>query len=157
MLPGLWPSGGGEEIVGLGHGVDSRSGLVRCSTTYRGSKPSWLGPSAQVSSIETRCVGYSPPTESSPRRPIVTASEYEALLAVSDTIHPLFRLALIIVHETGHRIGAVRLLRWTDIDFEHQVVRWRGENDKIGYEHETWLTPGAVEALQAARRFASRD
>ena len=30
-------------------------------------------------------------------------------------------------------------------------MRWRAENDKIGYEHETWLTP-AVEALQAARR-----
>ena len=64
-------------------------------------------------------VGYTPPAEASPRRPIVTASEYEALLATSDTIHPLFRLALIVVHETGHRIGAVRLLRWSDIDLEH--------------------------------------
>jgi integrase len=35
----------------------------------------------------------------------------------------------------------VRLLRWADIDLEHQLVRWRSENDKIGYEHETWLTP----------------
>ena len=26
------------------------------------------------------------------------------------------------------------------------------ENDKIGYEHETWLTPAAVEALQITRR-----
>jgi integrase len=97
-------------------------------------------------------VGYTPPAETSPRRPIVTASEYEALLAVSNAIHPLFRLALIVVHETGHRIGAVRLLRWADLDLERQLVRWRGENDKIGYEHETWLTPAAVEALQTARR-----
>jgi integrase len=97
-------------------------------------------------------VGYTPPAETSPRRPIVTASEYESLLAASDTIHPLFRLTLIVVHETGHRIGAVRLLRWADIDLERQLVRWRGENDKIGYEHETWLTVAAVEALQNARR-----
>jgi integrase len=97
-------------------------------------------------------VGYTAPAEPSPRRPIVTASEYESLLAVSASIHPLFRLALIVVHETGHRIGAVRLLRWADIDSEDQLVRWRGENDKIGYEHKTWLTAEAVQALQAARR-----
>lgn len=97
-------------------------------------------------------LGYAPPAEASPRRPIVTASEYETLLATSDPIHPLFRLALIVVHETGHRIGAVRLLRWADIDLEHQLVRWRAENDKIGYEHETWLTHTAIEALQTARR-----
>ena len=97
-------------------------------------------------------VGYAPPAEASPRRPDCNASQYEALLAASDAIHPLFGLALIVVHETGHRIGAVRLLRWADIDLERQLVRWRAENDKIGYEHETWLTPAAVEALQTARR-----
>jgi integrase len=102
--------------------------------------------------VRNPLLGYVPPAETSPRRPIVSASEYEELLAASDTIHPLFRLALIVVHETGHRIGAVRLLRWSDLDLEHQLVRWRRENDKIGYEHETWLTPMAVEALRTARR-----
>jgi integrase len=97
-------------------------------------------------------VGYAPPAEASPRRPIVNASQYDALLAASREIHNLFGVALIVIHETGHRIGAVRLLRWTDIDLERQLVRWRGENDKIGFEHETWLTPAAVEALQTARR-----
>jgi integrase len=97
-------------------------------------------------------IGYAPAAEAAPRRPIVNASQYEALLAASQEIHGLFWLALIVVHETGHRIGAVRMLRWADIDLERQFVRWRGENDKIGYEHETWLTPGAVEALQNTRR-----
>jgi len=97
-------------------------------------------------------LGYAPPAEASPRRPIVNASQYEALLVASREIHALFGLALIVVHETGHRIGAVRLPRWADIDLERQLVRWRGENDKIGYEHETWLTPAAVEALQITRR-----
>lgn len=96
--------------------------------------------------------GFASPAEPSPRRPIVTAPQYEALLAAASQIHPLFSLALILAHETGHRIGAVRQLRWADIDFERQLVRWRGENDKIGYEHETWLTPDAVEALRTARR-----
>jgi integrase len=58
----------------------------------------------------------------------------------------------MVVHETEHRIGAVRQLRWADIDFEHQVIRWRPENDKIGYEHETWLTATAIDALHSARR-----
>lgn len=82
----------------------------------------------------------------------MTAAQYESLLAISDAIHPLFALALIVGHETGHRIGAVRLLRWADLDLERQLVRRRGENDKIGYEHETWLTPTAIQALQTARR-----
>ncbi len=73
-------------------------------------------------------------------------------MVASGPIHPLFRLALIVAHETGHRIGAVRLLRWADIDLDRQLVQWRGDNDKIGYEHETWLTPTAGEALQTARR-----
>ncbi|HTK42520.1 MAG TPA: hypothetical protein VL287_13095, partial [Gemmatimonadales bacterium] len=32
---------------------------------------------------------------------------------------------------------------------------WRGEHDKQRYEHETWLTPAAIEALRAARRSQS--
>lgn len=67
-------------------------------------------------------------------------------------MHPLFRLALILANETGHRIGAVRLLRWEDVRLDEQVVRWRAENDKIGYAQETWLTATAVEALRLARR-----
>ena len=97
-------------------------------------------------------IGYTSPAETSPRRPVVTASQYEALLAAGVQIHPLFRLTLILAHETGHRIGAVRQVRWADIDLERQLIRWRGENDKIGYEHETSLTPDAIQALKAARR-----
>jgi hypothetical protein len=53
-------------------------------------------------------VGVKPPAEASPRRPIATASEYEALLAVAPQVDQLFRLALVVVHETGHRGHAVR-------------------------------------------------
>jgi integrase len=32
------------------------------------------------------------------------------------------------------------------------VVHWRAENDKIRYEHDTWLTAEAVTALRESRR-----
>jgi len=96
--------------------------------------------------------GFTVAVEAAPRRPVLTAPQYEALLGISEQVQQLFRTALILTHETGHRIGAVRHLRWEDLDLEHQLVRWRGEHDKQGYEHETWLTSAAIEALRAARR-----
>jgi integrase len=96
--------------------------------------------------------GFRVEREEGPRRPVLTASQYECLLAASGSISLLFRLALTVAHETGHRIGAVRLLRWSDIDLQQGIVRWRAEHDKIGYEHTTPLTKVAVEALQEAQR-----
>lgn len=57
-----------------------------------------------------------------------------------------------MAHETGHCIGAVRLLRWSDIDLERSPVRWRAENDKTGFEPVTPLADAAVAALKASRR-----
>ena len=51
-----------------------------------------------------------------------------------------------------HRIGAIRKLRWSDIDRERGVIRWRAENEKSGYEHTTPVTPEAVAVLEVARR-----
>ena len=96
--------------------------------------------------------GFRVRVETSPRRPIVTAAQYEALLAVADRVGPTFRLALILAHDTGHRIGAVAQLRWSDLDWEAGTIRWRGETDKIRYEHVTPMTPAVGEALQAARK-----
>lgn len=96
--------------------------------------------------------GYRHQMEGSARRPIVTASQYEALLAVAGQIGETFKLVLVLVHETGHRIGAVLQLRWSDIDLKAGSVKWRGEADKIGYEHVTPLTPAVLEALHTARK-----
>ncbi len=87
------------------------------------------------------------PREPAPRRPVVRHDEYEALRAVAHTVHPLFDLALVLAHETGHRIGAIRVLRWSDLDLRRGVVRWRAATDKMGVEHETLLTPEALAAL----------
>ena len=59
-------------------------------------------------------------------RVVLTENEYVALLAVADEVDWRFRVALILAHETGHRIGAVRQLRWSVIDLEKRQIRWRG-------------------------------
>ena len=63
-----------------------------------------------------------------------------------------FRVALVIAHETGHRIGAIRQLRWSDIDMERRTIRWRAEHEKTGHEHRTPVTAEALAALEEARR-----
>ena len=63
-----------------------------------------------------------------------------------------FRVALVLAHETGHRIGAIRQLRWSDIDMEGKTIRWRAEHEKSGYEHRTPVTAEALAALEEARK-----
>lgn len=86
------------------------------------------------------------------RRAIVSADEYQRLLAAADRIGKEYWLVPVLAHEAGHRIGAIRLLRWSDVDLENARVRCQGENDKIGFEHATPLTAEAVAELRAARR-----
>ncbi|MHB1863184.1 MAG: tyrosine-type recombinase/integrase [Gemmatimonadaceae bacterium] len=99
-------------------------------------------------------LGFRVPREPSPRRPIVTDDQYKALLEVADAVHPLARLALVLAHETGHRIGAIRNLRWSDVDLRgtESRIKWRAENDKIHFEHSPPITDVAVQELEAARR-----
>jgi integrase len=96
--------------------------------------------------------GFRVPAEASPHRPVLTASQYEALLDVSEQVHGTFRTALVLAHETGHRISALRHLRWDDVDLDKRTVRWRAEHDKLGFEHETVLTDAAVASLREARK-----
>ena len=96
--------------------------------------------------------GLKVPREKNPTRVLLTHSEYEALLEVSVVMDWRFRVSLVIAHETGHRIGAIRKLRWSDIDMERGLVRWRAEHEKTGYEHRTPLTADTVAVLEEARR-----
>ena len=70
-------------------------------------------------------------------------------------MHPLADLALLLVHETGHRIASVRQLRWDDVDDAEGIVRWRGCADKMGHDHRTPLSDAARAALRQ-RRAVSR-
>lgn len=91
------------------------------------------------------------PKETAPARPVMTSEQYEGLLKVSGEIDQRFRLALIVAHETGHRIGAIRRLRWADVDFNGKCIHWRAENDKIGHEHTTPIID-CLEALREAQQ-----
>ena len=94
--------------------------------------------------------GLRKPVEKNPTRVVLTEDEYRAMLKVSRQVGWRFHVALVLAHETGHRIGAIRNLRWSDIDFEGRQVRWRAEHEKTGYEHVTPLTDEAIVALEEA-------
>ena len=95
--------------------------------------------------------GLTTPKEKNPVRVVLSEEEYQALLEVSRPVDWRFRVALVVAHETGHRIGAIRQLRWSDIDMEGGVVRWRAEHEKSGYEHRTPVTAEAVAVFREAR------
>ena len=99
--------------------------------------------------------GLRKPREKNPARVVLSEDEYRALLGVSRQVGWRFHVALVLAHETGHRIGAIRKLRWEDIDFEGREVRWRAEHEKTGYEHITPLTDEALAALEEARRMGA--
>ena len=95
--------------------------------------------------------GLKTPKEKNPVRVVLSEEEYQALLEVSRPVDWRFRVALVLAHETGHRIDAIRQLRWLDIDMEGRVVRWRAEHEKSGYEHRTPVTAEALAAFREAR------
>jgi integrase len=95
--------------------------------------------------------GFRIAEEPNPRRPVFTEGHYQALLGVAGTFPPAFRLLLVLAHETGHRIGALLALRWSDLDLTTERIRWRAASDKIGWEHSTPLTTEARGALETFR------
>ncbi|MDE2762557.1 MAG: site-specific integrase [Gemmatimonadota bacterium] len=95
--------------------------------------------------------GLRTPRQKNPTRIVLAEEEYQALLDVSRQVGWRFRVALVLAHETGHRIGAIRKLRWSDIDFERGTIRWRAEHEKTGYEHRTPATAEALAALEESR------
>ncbi len=96
--------------------------------------------------------GLKRPKEKNPRRVVLSDEEYTALLQVSPQVDWRFHTALVLAHETGHRIGAIRQLRWSDINLELGVVRWRAKHEKTGYEHTTPVTDEALAAFKEARK-----
>jgi integrase len=96
--------------------------------------------------------GLKLPKEKNPSRPTIDDATYQQLRAIAPSIDWRFEVALVLAHETGHRIGAIRHLRWADVDFDGRLVTWRAKHDKSGVEHITPLTSAAVTVLTCARR-----
>ena len=99
--------------------------------------------------------GFRKPREKNPTRVVLNEEEYRVLLRVSRQVDWRFHVALVLAHETGHRIGATRKLRWSDIDLEGKTIRWRAKHEKTGYEHRTPVTAEAIAALEEARRMTT--
>ena len=53
-------------------------------------------------------------------------------------------LALVLAEAAGRRLGAIRQLRWEDVDFEASEVMWWADSDKKGL---MWIVPLPGELL----------
>jgi len=96
--------------------------------------------------------GLPMPKEENPRRPLVSEAQYLRLRKIAPKVDENFEIALVLAHETGHRVGAIRQLRWSDVDLTEKRIRWRAENDKIGMEHSPPLSVEALRILEQSRR-----
>ena len=94
--------------------------------------------------------GVKRPREKNPKRPVATWERYQATRrAIQELIGSSksdvarrkwlrLELALVLAEATGRRLGAIRQLRWDDIDLNRGTIRWRAEADKKGKE---WVIP----------------
>jgi integrase len=99
--------------------------------------------------------GFKVPVEKSPVREILSSEEYRAMLKASSGLGWRHEVLLVLAHETGHRIGAIRQLVWEDVDLEAGAIHWPQHTDKIGMEHKNGLSEAAVAALVKARHKAA--
>ena len=74
------------------------------------------------------------------------------LLGIASEVDWRFRVALVLAYETGHRIGAIRNLLWSDLDLEGALISWRAECEKTGYAHSTPMTDHPRQVIEEIRR-----
>ncbi len=87
------------------------------------------------------------PFEINPLRRAMT-DEFRELLIANGPENWQFAAALRLGRATGRRNSSIRQLRWSDIDQEQWLVRWRASTDKSGREDVVPLTPAAVAVLR---------
>jgi integrase len=98
--------------------------------------------------------GLAVPREESPRRAVLTPEQFEAVRKAAIGIGSSAECFVVLAWYTGHRAASIRQLRWSDIDLERGRIHWRGEVDKIGYDHWNPLRPEAVQMLERERALA---
>lgn len=60
-----------------------------------------------------------------------------------------FELALVLAEATGRRIGAIRGLRWSNIQYDLPTIRWRAEFDKRSREGVIPITPALADEIRS--------
>ena len=96
--------------------------------------------------------GLKVPKDPSTRRPMFTPAQVAALQRAADEHSGLAKMLVMLCYYTGHRGGAIRQLRWSDIHIEAGTIRWRGEIDKIGNDHTTPMHKDLAAYLKAERK-----
>jgi integrase len=104
--------------------------------------------------------GVKLPREENPRRPVTT---YDRFLKTRAAMQELSKtapqergqtrwvrmeLALVLAEATGARIGAIRGLRWPDINFDTRAIRWQAQFDKRGRERVVPMPEPLAEQLR---------
>jgi integrase len=95
--------------------------------------------------------GFQTPVEQSPNRPMLSRDDLAAMEKVAASVNQSFPLLLKAAYLSGHRISAILKLRWSDIDLETSQIHWRGENDKIGYDHTVPMDQDLASSLRTTR------
>lgn len=101
--------------------------------------------------------GLKIPKEESPRRPQISAEQFKTLQLVGAEVSQRAECFVCVAWYTGHRAGAIRQLRWSDIDLRTDTIRWRADSDKIGYEHRTPLHPTLAALLRTEQERTGGD
>jgi integrase len=107
--------------------------------------------------------GVKLPREENPKRPVATYDRFVKIRAAMQelaTTAPRARgrqrwvrmeLALVLAEATGARIGAIRGLRWSDVEADPPRIRWRPEFDKRGRERVVPIPAALAEELHQFR------
>lgn len=95
--------------------------------------------------------GLKVPKEENPQRPMFNQEQLAAVLEAAAKHSPLAERFVMLAWYTGHRSGAIRQLRWSDVDVDAGVVTWRADTDKIGYAHQNPMHTDLQNFLQRDR------
>ncbi len=58
--------------------------------------------------------------------------------------------AVFLAEATGRRLGSIRQLRWEDFRYGDQIIHWRAEADKKGYQ---WQIPMPKKFMNKVKRY----
>ena len=101
-------------------------------------------------------------SDPNPRRPVATWDRYMATrtamrdagtAAADETDRRQWvkaELALVLAEGTGRRLGAIRQLRWEDVNWDQCTIRWRAANDK---KRKEWVVPAGEQLIGELRQF----